>query len=367
MKALAGPIGRCGALPGASPGTPPFVEDRTLVPESVSEKLWVKINGADQGMFIESRDASHPVLLFLHGGLPEYFLTQRYPTKLENEFTVVWWEQRGSGLSYDPSASPAAITADQLISDTLAITDYLRHRFGQPKIYLMGHSGGSFIGIQAAARAPERYHAYVGVGQMVNQLRSETLAYNYMLKQYAIIANRKMVRKLEASPVSIIGGVSPAYLGLRDRAMHDLGIGTMHAMRSVFTGIIVPSLLFREYTIGDKINLWRGKSSAGVSAVWDTMLATDLTTAVPELHVPVYFLEGVHDYTCSYAVAKAYFLRLKAPVKGFYSFQQSAHSPMFEEPERVRKILREDVLAGGNSLADRIMSDANKSQSWPAA
>jgi hypothetical protein len=63
-------------------------------------------------------------------------------------------------------------------------------------------------------------------------------------------------------------------------------------------------------------------------------------------------LEGVYDYTCSYTLAKEYFEQLKAPVKGFYTFEQSAHSPMFEEPEKTQKILREDVLAGANSLAD---------------
>ena len=82
------------------------------------------------------------------------------------------------------------------------------------------------------------------------------------------------------------------------------------------------------------------------------MLATDLTKQVPELDLPVYFFEGIYDYTCSYTVAKDYFEKLKAPVKGFYTFEQSAHSPLFEEPEKMRHILQEDVLAGVNNLAD---------------
>lgn len=75
---------------------------------------------------------------------------------------MVWWEQRGSGLSYDPNAPPQAVTAEQLMSDAVVVTHYLRARFGQKKIYLMGHSGGTFIGIQVAARAPQLYHAYFG-------------------------------------------------------------------------------------------------------------------------------------------------------------------------------------------------------------
>lgn len=85
----------------------------------------------------------------------------------------------------------------------------------------------------------------------------------------------------------------------------------------------------------------------------DTMIATDLSKKVPERKIAIYFFDGLFDYTCSYTLAKNYFLKLKAPVKGFYTFQQSAHSPIFEEPERMRMILQVDVLLGGNNLADK--------------
>ncbi len=119
---------------------------------SISEKIYVNINGVEQGMFIKGKDANNPVLLYLHGGMPDYFLTQKYATGLEDYFTVVWWEQRGSGLSYSADIPPETMTLEQMISDTKELTNYLRNRFGQEKIYLMGHSGGSFIGIQVAAR-----------------------------------------------------------------------------------------------------------------------------------------------------------------------------------------------------------------------
>jgi pimeloyl-ACP methyl ester carboxylesterase len=133
----------------------------------ISEKIFAVINGVRQGMFIQSTDAAHPVLLCMHGGLPEYFLTERYPTGLENDFTVAWWEQRGAGLSYSPGIPLETMTVEQFIADTLSVTDYLRSRFSKEKIYLMAHSGGTFIGLHAAARAPEMYRAYVGVAQMV--------------------------------------------------------------------------------------------------------------------------------------------------------------------------------------------------------
>lgn len=340
---------------GWSPGKPrPFLDVKGKpLRGSIAEKIYCDINGSKQGMFLKGKDASRPVLLYVHGGMPDYFLTQNYPTGLEDDFVVVWWEQRGAGLSYQPTQPSDSITPEQLVSDLIAVTNYLRQRFGQEKIYLMGHSGGTFLAVQAAAKAPQLYHAYIGMAQMANQLHSEKRAYDYMLERFRANGNRKMVRKLEAAPVTLTGGVPTKYLALRDEAMHSLGIGTMHHMRSVLTGIFLPSWQFREYTLKEKINLWRAKAGAGVSIVWSRMLATDLNEAVPELCIPVYFLEGVYDYTCSYEEAKTYFHRLRAPVKAFYTFRESAHSPLFEEPAKVQRILKEDVLAGLTRLADK--------------
>jgi deazaflavin-dependent oxidoreductase (nitroreductase family) len=344
-----------GILLAMSPGTmlPLVDESGRRLAGSISEKVFVEINGVKQGMFIQSTDTSHPVMLYLHGGMPDYMLQQKYPTGLENLFTIVWWEQRGSGMSFSPDIPLDSLTNEHMISDTLEVTNYLRDRFGKEKIYLMGHSGGSFIGIQAAARAPDLYHAYIGVAQMSDQLKSEKLAYDYMLALFRANGNSSMVRKLEAAPVTLTGGTPDAYLALRDTAMHSLGIGTTHDMKSVVTGIVWPSFTSREYTLTEKVNMWRGKSRSGVAALWKTMTTTDLSRQLTEFEIPVYFLEGVYDYTCNYAVAKAYFEQISAPVSGFYSFGQSAHSPIFEEPAKVLRIFREDVLQATNALADQ--------------
>jgi pimeloyl-ACP methyl ester carboxylesterase len=336
-----------------SPGTAkPFLDGSGQpLAGSISEKIKVNINGVEQGMFIQGRNARNPVLLYLHGGVPDYFLMERYPTGLEELFTVVWWEQRGSGLSYHPDLPPDSVNPEQIVSDTLELTNYLRKRFGQEKIYLMGRSGGTFFGIQAAARAPQLYHAYIAVAQISNQLESERLAHAYMLQRYKDEGNNKMARQLEAVPIGDKAPLPGAYLKVRDVAMHELGVGTTHDMKSVITGMFLPSLLHREYALSEKINLWRGKLFSG-SRLWNTQLSTDLTTKVTRLEIPVYFLHGVYDYTVSYPLAKSYFERLEAPVKGFYTFKHSAHTPFFEEPEKMREIMRADVLTGSKGLAD---------------
>jgi pimeloyl-ACP methyl ester carboxylesterase len=323
------------------------------IPRSIAEKIYVNINGMKQGMIIKSKDSTHPVLLYLHGGLPDYFLTQKYPTGLEDFFTVVWWERCGSGLSYNANIPIETITLEQLLSDTKEITNYLRNRFKHEKIYLMGRSGGTFIGIQAAAKSPELYHAYIAVAQMTDQLKSEMLAYEYMLEQFKNNGNNKMVRKLESAPVTIDDGTPIDYLSLRDKAMHSLGIGTTHHMNSIINGMFLPSLTCREYTLTEKINLWRAKARSGVSILWDTILVTDLAKQIPEINIPIYFFHGVYDYTVSYPLAKKYFEQIKAPMKGFYTFNNSAHSPIFEEPLLVKKIIEKDILNVRNSLSDK--------------
>lgn len=345
-----------GVLLAWSPGKPkPFLnENGKVLPGSISEKIFVSINGVEQGMFIRSRNKGNPVLLFIHGGpgMPEYFLTRSYPARLEDYFTVCYWDQRGAGLTYSPDLPPETLTEEQLISDALEVTNYLCKRFGREKIYLMAHSWGSFIGIQAAARAPERYSAYIGMAQISKPLESEKLAYKYMMEQYTIARDKRMVQKLDKFPISEMGFVPDSYRSLRDEAMHELGIGTTHTMKSVISGVFLPSWKCPEYTLREKINIWRGKWSAGSTNLWNRMLATDLTAKVTKLDIPIYFFHGIYDYTCNYTLAKDYFEKLQVPSKGFYTFDHSAHSPLFEEPEKVQHILQKDVLAGMNNIAD---------------
>jgi pimeloyl-ACP methyl ester carboxylesterase len=353
---VAGALVLSGVLVALSPGRPPPFRDgagRRLA-GSISEKLRVPINGVDQGMFIVGRDRTRPVLLFVHGGpgMPEYAISLRYRSVLEELFTVCWWEQRGAGLSFDPSAPPGAVTMETLVADTLAVTDDLRARFGQERIYLLGHSWGTVLALQAAARAPEKYRAYVAMAQVTRQLDSEKEAYAYMLGRFREAGDRRTVEALEAIPLPALAAMPPEYRALRDEAMHRLGVGTTREMRSVVTGVFLPVWTSPVYTVGEKLDLWRGKWSTASRRMFDRLLATDLPSMVPKLELPVYFLHGAHDRTVSYALAKDYFTRLQAPAKAFYTFPDSAHSPLFEEPGRALAILRDDVAAGARGHAD---------------
>jgi pimeloyl-ACP methyl ester carboxylesterase len=336
-----------------SPGRiQPFLdENREVLKGSITEKIYTDINGIEQGMFIRGKDLSNPVLLFVHGGpcFSEYFLFEKYPTGLEDIFTVCHWEQRGGGLSYSPELMPESITMEQLKEDTIAVTNYLRKKFGQEKIYLAAHSGGTYFAIQAAAEKPELYHAYIGIAQITNQAASEAIAYQYMLDRYQALGNKKMVEKLKQYPLlEDENYVSDFYKSmLRDQGMHELGVGTMRDMKSLETGIVLPIMLCKAYTVKEKFNLWKSKISfIRKTALADELLTTDLTKVVTELKIPVYFFSGVYDLTVNHDLSKDYLHELSAPRKAFYSFENSAHSPIFEEPQRTVNIIKTDILGG---------------------
>ncbi len=316
---------------------------------SLSERCFADINGVKQGMFIKSADASNPVLLFVHGGpgMPEYFLAEKYPTGLESLFTVCYWEQRGAGLSYHPGMAPESITVDQLIDDTISVAQYLCGRFGQQKVYLMAHSWGTYIGIQAAEKVPALFHAYIGVGQIAQMFESERIAYAYMLGELNKRGSKATVRRLLKYPVLESDEAVLAFFRalLRDQAMHKIGIGTMRSMKSVITGVFIPVWRCRAYTLRERLTVWKAKAFLrSYTGLIQEFFTADLMSADIRLKIPCYFMSGRYDYTVNIDLSKKLLEKIEAPKKAFYTFENSAHSPMFEEPQTMTRILAEDVL-----------------------
>lgn len=324
----------------------------------ICEKIFVQIGGVRQGMFIRGSDTDNPVLLFVHGGpsFSEYFLVEKYPTGIEDHFTVCYWDQRGGGLSCSPEVTMESLTLEQLASDLVEVTDYLRERFNQDKIFLMAHSGGTAFAIRVAAENPQLFHAYIGMAQITRQAESEKQAYRFMAEKYAAAGNTRMTDKISKYPVSEDDSfLLPFFKSvLRDKSMHELGIGTMHKMTSIMTGVFYPVWMCRAYTLREKINIWHSKFSfVNKSGLKAEVLALDISAEVPELEIPAYFFSGRYDLTVNRDLSEEYFRKLECPQKGFYTFESSAHSPMFEEPAKFLGIMVSDVLNGETNLADR--------------
>jgi len=340
-----------------SPGKPrPFIVKGTG--DDICEKLFVRIGGVRQGMFIKGRDINNPVLLYVHGGpsFSEYFLIEKYPTGLEDYFTVCYWDQRGGGLSWSHDVTRESMTLEQLASDMIEVTDYLRERFRKEKIYIMAHSGGTAFAIRAVADFPHLFHSYIGIAQITKQAESEKLAYKYMVDLYSSAGNTQTVEKFREYPLLDDESFLLPFFNsvLRDKSMHELGIGTMRNMTSIMKGVFYPVWMCKAYTVREKYNIWYSKFSfVNKSGLRAQVIGLDIAEAVPALEVPAYFFSGRHDLTVNHDLSAAYLEKLACPVKGFYTFESSAHSPLFEEPGRFLEIMTSDVLNRKTTLADK--------------
>jgi pimeloyl-ACP methyl ester carboxylesterase len=155
---------------------------RIVTPNGIERREKVRIGGIEQWVSIRGVDPRNPVLLLVHGG-PGYVempMSWWYARGWEEYFTVVQWDQRGAGKTYllnDPVKVAPTLTMERMVADTEEIIDWLRRELGKKKIFVIGHSWGSYLGFQVAVRHPDWLHAYIGVGQLSNGPESERLGW----------------------------------------------------------------------------------------------------------------------------------------------------------------------------------------------
>jgi pimeloyl-ACP methyl ester carboxylesterase len=347
----------------SSPGklSPLKDESGNIIDGSISEKTWIEVGGIRQGMFIRGESPANPVILYLHGGpgtpmlqFISYLEKMKNPERLEEYFTVCYWDQRGAGMTYSKSTDASTMTVEQMVEDTREVTEYLKSRFGQEKIYLLGHSWGSYLGVKTIEKYPENYLAYIGVGQVTNQTESERLAYQYMAGHAKVINDNEVIEKLERFDPNAEGfpwmqkeGPQLDYLMARTDIFNKYGIGHLHQglpQGMTFNGMVFRALFgFKGYTLREKINWFLGADFSMVR-LFPVILNDDLFVSSVKFDVPFYIVQGHYDYQVSQVLAEKYFDAVVAPQKGFFLFDDSAHSPNLEEPERFIEIFRKIAL-----------------------
>ena len=313
--------------------------------DSISEKFVMEINGAPNGFFINSRNKDNPVLLLVSSGpgTDDYVFTDKYKDmNLEDEFTVVYWDYRYMGIAYDSKADVDSIKIDNLLADTEAVTNYLKERFGQEKIYIMGFSGGTHIALREAVRHPENYHAYIGMAQCVTDSEeNDTIMYEFMKNVFEERNDRSRLKKLEDAVTHLDSGNIKCkdwyvYVDL----LHDAGGGTILG-KSEFDGITWPILTCKCYTLNEKINYVKGMKMYRRSKLAEELDGFDYRKSITEIKIPAFFISGEKDYNCPWELVQDYCGKIKAPKKGFYKIEHSAHSPLWENPEDSCKVMKQ--------------------------
>lgn len=331
------------ALPA---GTPRIrLNGRSDPASSVATLERVRIGGSDQWVLERSEDVGNPILLYLHGGPGTSQLTsnRRSTRQLEQSFIVVNWDQRGAGKSFAAIADADRMTIDQFVEDTRELTLYLLEKFDQQRLVLVGHSWGSIVGALTVSRYPELYHCYVGIGQVANMAEGEAVSYQWVLDRAREADDRKAIAALEWVGPPPYEGNWQAKVITQRRYLGRFG-GEIHGSRSGAFRLVLGSLLFsREYTLVDRVNFFRGILGS-MRLLWPQLLTVDLFHSVPELTVPVFLMEGRHDYEAPSEIAERYFESLRAPSKELIWFEGSAHMPNSEERDLFNRTIVERVL-----------------------
>lgn len=329
-----------------SPGkTRPFrTADGKVIDGSIAVIESVNINGIDQRMIIRGSDTSKPVLLYLHGGPgdPEFPFVHRFNPGIESLFVVCYWDQRGAGLSYSADIPPETMTLPQFVEDAGRVTEYLLHRFKRRKIYLLGHSWGTMLGSFTAQKFPDYYYAFISVGQVGNQEHAELLSYNFVLNRAKNLKDSKAVDALEKIGPPPYSNPQEELRRMTTERKYVIRYGGAVKNGNFYPRAAMTLALCNEYTLRDKINYLKGMNLTK-SYLWNVVMKTNLFKTIPSQKIPVYILQGAYDYETTYSVAKEYYNNLTAPLKKFYTFENSAHSPIFEEPEKFEMIMKEII------------------------
>jgi pimeloyl-ACP methyl ester carboxylesterase len=310
--------------------------------EGVASLETVNVGGMRQWVLIRGQNRRNPLVLFLHGGpgMPSMYLAHRFQRPLERDFVVIQWDRRGAGKTYTEDTPPESMSVTREVAETVELVNLLRQRFGQRKVYLVGHSYGSYLGMIVAQRYPELFHAYVGVGQLAySGTRNTDIQDRWIRAEAAQRGNKKLLSELDAH--------GPAN---REKWLFRFG-GELHSGRS-FASLLLIGLRAPEYTLRDAFNVRKGVTFTHRHLRYDA-ISGELADAVSRVELPVYFFTGRYDFTDPFENTEEYLTKLQAPRKQIVWFEESAHFPFLEEPEKfAREMYRVRTETGGSEYAD---------------
>jgi pimeloyl-ACP methyl ester carboxylesterase len=274
----------------------------------------VEIGGIKQWVKFQGDDDHAPVLLFLHGGPGNSVMSyaDRFTGALQKNFIVVHWDQRESGQTAVLNKSTAPLSVSLFINDAIELINFLRSKFDQDKIYLMGHSWGGYLGLRVVVEKPELLHAYFALSPMIHQLESERITLHTL--------REKAVRENDEQAAAELKAVEIPFKNAEQLFYHRKWL-------SKLMNTTTPS--------HSKVEQW-GKT-------WLTLFneasKTNFADFAPELNCPVYFLIGTHDFQTHYSLAESYYEKVVCKEKKLYWFTDSAHNPHLTETTKFQKIV----------------------------
>jgi proline iminopeptidase len=297
---------------------------------------------AGLAMMIRGHSVKNPVLLFLAGGPggSEMGALRNHLSKLEERFTVVTFDQRGTGKSY-PELEASTLTLKGAVDDTTAVTNYLRVRFQQETIYLSGQSWGSSLGALALQTQPSSYRAFIGIGQMVSQLETDRIFYEDPIAWARRTKKNGLVSKLlKIGPPPYANMLNYESTLSYEHEMYPYD----HTKNAEGEGGFSENFIVNEYALIDQVHLLVGFMDT-FSVLYPRIQNLDFRVNAKKFSVPMYFVQGAHEAPGRSRPFKEWFEMIEAPNKEVVEFDTSGHRPLFEQPGKFVEFMNNTVLA----------------------
>lgn len=337
----------------------PKNRDYKIGPNGINELKTITLGGTSQTILIQSENPHNPVLLFLHGGpsmpIPgtssrgaDYVLIT-CTKNLVKHFTVVYWDQKGTGKSYSKSIPKETMHLKQFIKDASELTDYLRRRFNQTKIHILGHSWGTIIGLSLAYEYPEKYYSYTAFSQMVNWTENDKLCYQWVLERARNSKNKKAIKELtdvgeppyleSFKQWSILRKWQFKYKSLSYDA-GDKGSATFYKGLRIM-------LKSPDYSLSDVFNsLVFGLNLSYTEQMMDDINHLNFLRNITKIDIPIFFIHGEKETHIMPELVVSYFDSLDAPKgKKFFWSKNSSHIFHMDDAIENEQLLISNLLS----------------------
>ncbi len=318
----------------------PLITDAegNVIPGSIASIETVTLGDVQQTITIRGADTTKPVLLFLHGGpgVPSspWATWNNVHADLEANFVFVHWDQRGAGKSYSEDLTVDDMHVDNFVSDTLELTDILRERFDQDKIFLWGHSWGSGLGFETLRVNAEPYHAFIASAARPDWNSTQEMGYEKVLEIAHQSNDTEAIQALES--IQPFDPANPDHVGVRGQFLSQYLVGDFHTegLAEAWLNYVLdgkspeyPSAYIEQTLAGMDFT----RQTTGLEVMTS---GYDHAKDFPVSTIPLFFLHGRYDYECPGELAEEYYNFLEAPAKSFTWFEDSAHNVMYDEPDR---------------------------------
>ncbi len=322
------------------------------IPGSIAVIETVKLGGVVQTITIRGADTSKSVLLFLHGGpgMPSspWATWNEFHADLEKNFVLVHWDQRGAGKSFSGALTPDDMHIENFVGDTLELTDILRERFNQDKIFLWGHSWGSSLGFETLMVNAEPYYAFFASGVRPDWNSTNELGYEKVLEMAHQANDAEAIESLES--IQPFDPTNPEHLQVKNQFLSPYLIGDFHTegLEQAWLDYVIrgnspeyPPSYIQPTLVGFDFS----RQTIGLEAINSGF---DLARDFPVSPIPIHFIQGRYDYATPGEPTEEYYNTLQAPDKSFTWLENSAHEVYYDEPDEFNRKLIEiahEILA----------------------